>query len=172
MKLKALLEDQEHNLTLHESDGSLHIEIDGRSYNLKLNQSDGSTLLLHQNRVFDCHVGLDPKSRNHFDVLVKGRRYSVEILDPRRLRTDENLDRHHHGPIQIAAQMPGKVVRVLVEAGAKVDKGEGLVIVEAMKMQNELKSPREGVVLSVAVEAGNTVNAGEILITLGDSSDE
>ena len=62
--------------------------------------------------------------------------------------------------------MPGKVVRVLVAQGDQVEAGQGLVIVEAMKMQNELKAPRAGKVVAVAAAAGATVNAGEILATI------
>ena len=59
--------------------------------------------------------------------------------------------------------MPGKVVRVQLEAGASVEKGAGVVVVEAMKMQNEMKSPRAGVVVSINVKPGDTVNAGDVL---------
>ena len=59
--------------------------------------------------------------------------------------------------------MPGKVVRVHIETGASVEKGAGVVVVEAMKMQNEMKSPRAGVVISINVKPGDTVNAGDVL---------
>jgi len=59
--------------------------------------------------------------------------------------------------------MPGKVVRVQTETGATVEKGAGVVVVEAMKMQNEMKSPRDGVVVSIKVKPGDTVNAGDVL---------
>jgi biotin carboxyl carrier protein len=59
--------------------------------------------------------------------------------------------------------MPGKVVRVQLEAGANVEKGAGIVVVEAMKMQNEMKSPRDGVVVTINVKPGDTVNAGDVL---------
>jgi biotin carboxyl carrier protein len=62
--------------------------------------------------------------------------------------------------------MPGKVVRVQVEAGARVEKGVGVVVVEAMKMQNEMKAPRAGVVVSLKVKPGDTVNAGDVLAVL------
>jgi len=62
--------------------------------------------------------------------------------------------------------MPGKVVRVLVAEGAEVEAGAGILVVEAMKMQNELKSPRAGVVISVGVAPGDTVNAGDVLAVL------
>jgi biotin carboxyl carrier protein len=62
--------------------------------------------------------------------------------------------------------MPGKVVRVLVEAGASVEAGDGLVVVEAMKMQNELKSPKGGTVVEIRAGAGATVNAGDVLVVV------
>jgi biotin carboxyl carrier protein len=79
---------------------------------------------------------------------------------------DQNLDRYHDGAAEITAQMPGKVVRVLVEAGQEVATGAGVLIVEAMKMQNEMNSPRAGVVASVNVSAGDTVEAGQLLATI------
>jgi len=73
---------------------------------------------------------------------------------------------HDAGRAQVAAPMPGKVVRVLVERGQAVEAGAGLVVVEAMKMQNELKSPKSGTVVELRVEAGATVNAGELLAVI------
>jgi biotin carboxyl carrier protein len=62
--------------------------------------------------------------------------------------------------------MPGKIVRVLVEVGAQVEAGAGVVVVEAMKMQNEMKSPKAGVIISINAEAGATVNAGDVLAVI------
>jgi pyruvate carboxylase subunit B len=59
--------------------------------------------------------------------------------------------------------MPGKVVRVLVQAGEKVEAGQGLLVVEAMKMQNEIRSPKGGIVERLHVKEGQPVNAGEVL---------
>lgn len=91
---------------------------------------------------------------------------TVKIIDPKRLGSGQNSGGHHHGVAEIVAPMPGKVVRVHVEAGATVEKGVGVVVVEAMKMQNEMKSPRAGVVVSVKVKPGDTVNAGDVLAVL------
>ena len=62
--------------------------------------------------------------------------------------------------------MPGKIVRVLVEAGAQVEAGAGVVVVEAMKMQNEMKAPKAGTVVSIDVQEGATVNAGDVLAVI------
>jgi biotin carboxyl carrier protein len=62
--------------------------------------------------------------------------------------------------------MPGKVVRILVEAGSQVEAGQGVVVVEAMKMQNEMKAPRAGIVVSIAATEGMTVNSGDLLAVI------
>ena len=67
----------------------------------------------------------------------------------------------------VAAPMPGKIVRVLAAVGDEVIAGQGLLVVEAMKMQNEMKAPRPGKVLSMAAKPGATVSAGEVLATIG-----
>jgi biotin carboxyl carrier protein len=71
------------------------------------------------------------------------------------------------GPARLVAPMPGRVVRVLRERGADVAAGEGLVVIEAMKMENELKSPRAGRVQEVAVREGQAVEAGALLLVVG-----
>jgi biotin carboxyl carrier protein len=98
-------------------------------------------------------------------VAIGGRKFSVEALDPRRWSRSRN-DRHGEGRQNIAAAMPGKVVRVLVALGDLVEAGQGLVVVEAMKMQNEIKALRAGKVVSLEAVAGATVNAGEILVAI------
>jgi biotin carboxyl carrier protein len=89
----------------------------------------------------------------------------VEIFDPRELRAKSSAAASH-GRQNIAAPMPGKVVRLLVAVGEAVEPGQGLIVVEAMKMQNEMKSPKTGVVVEVKTTDGATVAAGEILIVI------
>ena len=170
MKLKASVNDQEHDLIVDELNGKVRVQIDDRQYEIEVHSSEESSYLVFADReVYDCRVEPTNKSRDHFVVNLKRSNHSVTIVDPRRLRMDENSDRHHHGPTEIAAQMPGKVVRVLVEPGTHVEKGTSIVVVEAMKMQNEMKSPRAGIVATVNVVAGDTVNAGEVLATVGEA---
>jgi biotin carboxyl carrier protein len=71
------------------------------------------------------------------------------------------------GRQQIVAPMPGKIVRVLVKAGDRVEAGQGLLVVEAMKMQNEIRSPKSGTVERVLAEESQAVNAGEVLCVVG-----
>jgi biotin carboxyl carrier protein len=93
---------------------------------------------------------------------ANGREYLVEIIDPRAWRRGRGGGTELEGRQQMIAPMPGKIVRVLVAKGQQVEAGQGLLVIEAMKMQNELRAPKSGTVEKVARE-GQTVNAGEIL---------
>jgi biotin carboxyl carrier protein len=99
-------------------------------------------------------------------VEVDGRRYTAEAYDPRD-RGQKSAAALATGRQNIAAPMPGKVVRVLVREGDTVEVGQGLVVVEAMKMQNEMKALRVGAVVEVCVRDGDTVSAGDTLVVLG-----
>ena len=98
-------------------------------------------------------------------VSIDGRSFEVEVLDPRRWSRERN-HQAGEGRQNITASMPGKVIRVLVSPGDEVEAGQGLIVVEAMKMQNEMKAARAGRVMTLAAVAGATVNAGEILATI------
>lgn len=94
--------------------------------------------------------------------VVEGERVKTEIVDPRSPRRSlpgSSVE----GRQTLAASMPGKIVRVLVAEGDTVVRGQGVVVVEAMKMQNEVKSPKDGRVVSLAAVEGTTVNAGAVL---------
>jgi biotin carboxyl carrier protein len=98
-------------------------------------------------------------------ITVNGFRYEIEVRDPRRW-SRKARGGAHSGAQNIKAPMPGKVVRVLVAVGDAVEAGQGVVVVEAMKMQNELKAPRAGTVIAMAARISATVTAGEILATI------
>jgi len=106
-------------------------------------------------------------SRNHtgFIVDLDGQVLPIALEDPRELRKGA---RHHgrHGRADISAPMPGKVVRILVAAGDTVEEGQGLIVVEAMKMQNELKAPKDGKVIAIAAREGANIAPGQVLVTL------
>lgn len=109
-------------------------------------------------------VVLDPDTSNPA-LHVGSERIPYRIDDPRSLRS-----RRRHaaadGPVTLKASMPGRVVRVLVEQGDAVAAHQGVVVVEAMKMQNEVKAPKEGRVRELRVSAGDTVSAGDILAVI------
>jgi len=96
---------------------------------------------------------------------LDGQRFPVEARDPRnasrRSKTGLGVGRQN-----VTAPMPGKVIRVLVKEGDHVETGQGLIVVEAMKMQNEMKASRPGQVVSVLAQPGKTIAAGDTLVVL------
>ena len=100
-----------------------------------------------------------------WQVEIAGRTHNVEIRDPRE-RTRRGAGAGAAGRQNILAPMPGKVVRILVAAGDQVEAGQGLIVVEAMKMQNEMKSPKAGVVALINTTEGATVAVGETLLVI------
>jgi biotin carboxyl carrier protein len=95
-------------------------------------------------------------------VIVAGRRIVIEIVDPRRL-TRGARPSGRVGRVTITAPMPGKVIRLLAAPGDQIEAGQGIVIIEAMKMQNELKSPKSGRLAALPIQEGATVAAGDLL---------
>jgi biotin carboxyl carrier protein len=96
-------------------------------------------------------------------IYVDGSEYLAELDDPRQWRRGAGGKLGAEGRQSVFAPMPGKVVRVLVKPGSTVEAGQGILVVEAMKMQNEVKSPKEGKVERISVSEGQAVNAGEVL---------
>lgn len=99
------------------------------------------------------------------EIAVNGRTFVVEVFDPREMRA-RTTSGAGEGRQNIVAMMPGKVVRVLVAKGDAVEAGQGLIVVEAMKMQNEMKSPKAGSVVEVKTKGDATVAAGEVLMVI------
>jgi biotin carboxyl carrier protein len=104
--------------------------------------------------------------RGHWELMLGGRRISAEVVDERSrtIRAMTARTAGPQGPKPLRAPMPGLVVRVEVAPGDTVQAGQGLVIIEAMKMENELKAAAGGVVSSILVEAGQAVDKGAILV--------
>jgi biotin carboxyl carrier protein len=96
-------------------------------------------------------------------VYVSGRRYAVGLEDSRSWQGRKRRESSQAGPQRLTASMPGKVVRMLAREGEAIEAGQGVVVIEAMKMQNEIKSPKSGVLQKVVVREGTNVNPGEVL---------
>jgi biotin carboxyl carrier protein len=122
--------------------GVYSVLLDGRSYEARVEETPGGLV-----------------------VVIDGFRFEVNVRDPRRFSRQQS-GRGGEGVQTVAAPMPGKVVRVLVAPGDAVEAGQGIMVVEAMKMQNEMKAARAGRVLSVVVKEGATVAAGDVLATI------
>jgi biotin carboxyl carrier protein len=156
------------------------VTIDGKNYRLELNRVDGRwscqldgrdvevEAVLARTDVLSLRIGdvaYEVKSErvaNDLHVWVGTSRFAVELRDPRSLR-GRSRAADDQGPRKITAPMPGKVVRLLVHEGDEVEVGGGVAVVEAMKMQNEIKSPKKGRIQKVLVGEGAAVNAGDVL---------
>lgn len=122
----------------------------------------GNYSVLLGGRCFDAHV--DPSTPETLQVIVGSTR--VEVVFEGTRRSGRRQGAAAAGRQPVTAPMPGKVVRVLVKAGDTVVAGQGVAVVEAMKMQNEMKASRAGRVMTVTVQEGATVTAGEVLATI------
>jgi biotin carboxyl carrier protein len=117
--------------------------------------------VLVEGRSFEVRV--EP-SANGWMASAGGRRFAVEVEDPRERRRGAGLGLE--GRADVTAPMPGRVVRVLAREGEQVEAGQGLVVVEAMKMQNEMQAPRSGRLVRLSVTEGQAVSAGQVLATI------
>ncbi len=115
-------------------------------------------------------VMVDERGAHGFDVLVGGRLFHLASLNERTKLLTSSAVAVASGPQTVEAEMPGKVVRVNLAPGDAVGEGQGVVVVEAMKMENEIPSPIDGVVKQVAVSAGQTVEAGAVLFVVEPSA--
>jgi len=156
------------------------VTIDGKHYRLDLNHADGRWACLLDGRplqvdavlvrpdVLSLRIGdksYEVKSERvagDLHIWVGSARFAAEVRDPRSLRGRARAA-DDRGPRKITAAMPGKIVRVLVSEGEEVEAGAGIAVVEAMKMQNEIKSPKKGTVQKIPVKEGAAVNAGDVL---------
>jgi biotin carboxyl carrier protein len=126
---------------------------------LSLVVRDGSGIGLEAGRQYRCVLDGDA-------VVVGGSRFEFAVHDPRSLKERRGGGAGQEGPRAVKAPMPGRVVRVLVEVGDEVAEQQGVVVIEAMKMQNELKSPKAGRVVKVGAAVGEAVEQGGVLVVV------
>ncbi len=151
----------------------LHVEIDGRTHVVdarRVNETVISMLVQPEGGAMpttsvDASFAARPAA-GEFDVHLDGRTIPLEIRPAGSFgrQKKEGGGAHGAGPQRLLAPMPGKVVRVLVKPGDEVKARQGLVVVEAMKMENELRAARDGKVREVAVKEGQSVDAGAVLV--------
>jgi biotin carboxyl carrier protein len=157
------------------------VQVEGHSYKLELKQGergwqcklDGEEVAVDAVRVMPDLLSLIVNGAAYeirkditaadLRIWVKNVGFKVEVRNPRSLRGRRGAKGAGEGPQRIVAPMPGRIVRVMAAAGAEVEAGQGLVVIEAMKMQNELKSSKKGIVKQILASEGSTVNAGDVL---------
>jgi biotin carboxyl carrier protein len=118
--------------------------------------------LLH-GESYEFHV---EGANGELNLDLQGKKVSISVRDPRSLRSRRASASGEAGPMKITAPMPGKVVRIIAPQGTEVEAGAGVIVIEAMKMQNELKSPKAGTVQRITVIEGATVNPGDVLAVI------
>jgi len=144
----------------------LRVHLDGQELLVDLLRVDSSLYsLLIGGRSYEVDL---LEVEDAFMVLVDGQPFLVEIQDEqeRRLRAAVGKEMVRAAKRTVAAPMPGKVVKLLVKPGDAVKAGDGVIVVEAMKMENELKAPAPGTIKEIRVAEGKTVSPGEVLVVI------
>ena len=144
-----------------------HISINGKMLEIDLESVSGQPVysLIVDGKSHEAYVR---EGDDEWQVLLRGRLYPVQVVDERekRLRAAAGGGVAETGEFHLKAPMPGLVVVVPVSEGQEVKKGDVLIILESMKMQNELKSPRDGVVSKIKVKAGESVEQKQSILSL------
>ena len=147
-----------HRLELRRIEGAWRCRLDEQEISVDAEQIDPNTLsILIGGESYE--VRREPGDK----VFIQGKRYEVSVDDPRAWRGRKGAGARTDGPQKLTASMPGKIVRVLAAEGEKIAAGQGIAVVEAMKMQNEIKSPKAGTLKKLLAKPGMNVNAGEVL---------
>ena len=162
MKLLAELNNEKYEIEIERKGEKVFAKVDEREYELEVSEVEPDVYLLkHANRIYQVYVA--PNGI----VNLKNHQFEIKISDPKRLRGSSSAGAESaDGISEIKTAMPGKLVRILTEAGAEVKQGESVLVVEAMKMQNEMKSPKDGIVKEIRFAEGDTVNAGDVLAVI------
>ncbi len=144
-KYRILLDGKEHIIDAHRTERDVFsVIIDGRSFEVDLDEREDS-----------------------YEVSIGGDFFKIYVFDEKRRFLKERRERSLIAGRQvISAPMPGKVIKILVKPGERVRKGSGLVVIEAMKMENEIRSPIDGEVKEISIEEGRAVEAGEKLVVV------
>lgn len=163
------LGDQNYTVEIEEISKALYrVSVDGNEFLVdgkKTGRTNYSLIIDH--RSFEVDVDLAETSDTEYRVLVDGRSYHIHLIDERHMRLGGSQSGIQlQGKQNVAVPMAGKVVAVLVNEGDQIEKGQGLVIVEAMKMENEIRSPVNAEVKEVRVHPGQAVEAGETLVVM------
>ena len=161
MTYDVIIDEKHYRLELDRPDGRWECRVDGRPVEIDavLARRDVLSVII-EGKAYEIKR---ERSATDMHLWVGPVRYGVVLRDPRSLRSRLETGQDEKGPRKLVAPMPGKVVRVLAAEGSEVEPGQGVLVVEAMKMQNEIKSPKKGVVRKVVVGAGAAVNAGDVL---------
>ena len=163
MKFGARVGETVHEVVVERVDGTFRVVVDGTEHIVDARKLEADFYsILSGGKSYE--VSVEAAGSRYF-VRHGAHERLVELADASRGGRDELARKG--GPAEIVSFMPGKVVRVMVAAGDEVEAGQGLVVIEAMKMENEIASPRAGTVREVSVEPGQAVESGARLVVVG-----
>jgi biotin carboxyl carrier protein len=146
------------------SGGAAQLSFGGATREAQVSEPEpGMFTVIINDRVYRC--ALEESPGGGVEVIVNGERIPVAARDKKHLRGQVGAAAAS-GQVKLSAPMPGKVVRVLLSAGDEVAARQGVLVVEAMKMQNEVQSPKAGKIAEIKVSEGQTVNAGDVLAVI------
>lgn len=153
-------------VTVHRADDRFVVTLDGRDFVVDAARLDKTSLsLLIGHSSFEVSLAQEPGSEP-LSVMVGGTRLTASVNNRRRWGRKDDSARTTGGPQRLLAPMPGKVVRVPVRAGDQVRARQPLAVIEAMKMENELRATRAGLVSEIHVQEGQSVDAGALLLVV------
>jgi len=166
MKYITTVDNHEFTIELNPNN---QILVNGEPYTLDFEQMADSgvySLLLNNHSV----QAMVEERDKVYEVQIRGELYQVQVQDERayRLAQARGSIADTHGEALVKSPMPGIILKVLVTDGQAVTKGDKVIILESMKMENELRAPRDGLVHHVSVAAGASVEKGQVLVTIGD----
>lgn len=166
MKLFAQHDGEQLEIEIRVEDLKVFARVGEKSYEIEAREVEPNTYLFNLGgKIYECYVA--PKTAAGINRVRQGTKtFDFKLSDPKRLRGAQALGAAAEGTVNIVTQMPGKVVRIVAEVGQEVKIGDSIIVVEAMKMQNEMKSPKDGVVKEIRTENGATVNTGDILAVI------
>jgi biotin carboxyl carrier protein len=162
MIYEVLIDGTSHKVELEKGTSVWKCRVDGHDFEVDAALTARDVLsILVGNKHYEAKREYSLTGETH--VIIGSERFSAEVRDPRSLRSRKAAAGVGEGPQKVLAPMPGKIVRILVEQGSEVEAGQGIIVVEAMKMQNEIKSPKKGIVQKIAVAEGGSVAAGDTM---------
>ena len=164
MTFDVIVNGKPHKLELVQEEGRWHCRLDLREVEVDARLARRDVISLLTGGV--AYEVKRERTPTDLHIWVKNERFQVEVRDPRSLRSRKAAAGIGEGPQKLVAPMPGKVVRILAAANSEVEAGQGVLVVEAMKMQNEIKAPKTGKVEKVLVAEGQAVNAGETVVVV------